>query len=80
MDMGETTAVMIINLHRPATSRAVKPLFARGSRRRPSLLKGVLTVASREVAGMNPGYILGMAGGALLATAAILASTMGLLG
>ena len=57
-----------INRYRPGRRRAIKPLFARGRHRTPSALVAV-----------NPGYILGMAGGALFASAAILASAVGLL-
>lgn len=57
-----------INRYRPGRRRATKPLFGRGRHRAPSALVAV-----------NPGYVLGMAGGALFASAAVLASAMGLL-
>lgn len=56
--------------YRPGRRRATRPLIYSGKRR------------LREPAALtwNPGYILGMAGGALWATAALLAYGMGLIG
>lgn len=63
-----TTITAYAARYRPGRRRVTRPLLYRGVRRGPGVLASV-----------NPGYILGMAGGALFATAAILASTMGLL-